>query len=184
MLNIIGSMSIINVIDVKSFVLFVVELRVFLANFHSTTTTIFHLIVNYYCERSKASFELLSAAALTTEKVNAPKYQLGNINKIFPSVLPSASCLTLKFSRQQRRCRSRPPRQSDVDDNKSVCCLSSQIFIHFSEEVLNAFSALHIYQKGFSLIVLRFLECADNELIHKITEGTSHLRGQTSKFHT
>ena len=34
---------------------------------------------------------------MTTEKINTPKYQSGNINKIVPSVLPSASCLTLKF---------------------------------------------------------------------------------------
>ena len=51
-----------------------------------------------------------------------------------------------------------------------------------SEEVLDAFWALHIYQKEFSLIFLRFLERADSELIHKITEGTSHLGEKTSKF--
>ena len=67
-----------------------------MTNFHPTTTTILHLTVNY-CERSKANFELLLAAELTKEKINAQKYQSQNINKIVPSVLPSASCLTLKF---------------------------------------------------------------------------------------
>ena len=33
--------------------------------------------------------------------------------------------LNIKISRQKRRCRSRPPRQSDVRDDKNVCCLSS-----------------------------------------------------------
>ena len=66
-----------------------------LTNFHPTTTKILQLTVNY-CERSKGNLERLLAAVLTTEKITAPKYQSGNINKIFPSVLPSASCLTLK----------------------------------------------------------------------------------------
>ena len=94
----------------------------FLTNFHPTTTTGLHLTVNYYCERSKANFDRLLAAALTTKKINCPKYQSGNINKIVPSALASASC---KISRQKRRCRSKPPRQSDVRDDKNVCCLSS-----------------------------------------------------------
>ena len=45
------------------------------------------LTVNYYCERSKANFDRLLAAALTTKKINCPKYQSGNINKIVPSAL-------------------------------------------------------------------------------------------------
>ena len=149
-----------------------------MTNFHPTTTTILHLTVNY-CERSKANFERLLATALKTEKINAPKYQSQNINKIVPSVLPSASCLTLKLlrtiksefrtsfsrgidnrkdqrskipvtkykqnsavcvaervllnikiSRQKRRCRSRPPRQSDVRDEKKRLLLKLSIISH------------------------------------------------------
>ena len=41
--------------------------------------------------------------------------------------------LPIKISRQKRRCRSRPPRQSDVRDDKNVCCLSSLFRIYERE---------------------------------------------------
>ena len=105
----------------------------FLTNFHPTTTTGLHLTVNYYCERSKANFDRLLAAALTTKKINCPKYQSGNINKIVPSALASARVLlNIKISRQKRRCRSKPPRQSDVrDDSCNVTNLVSRVYSAF-----------------------------------------------------
>jgi len=35
--------------------------------------------------------------------------------------------LNIKISRQKRRCRSRPPRQTDVWDDKNVCWLKLSI---------------------------------------------------------
>ena len=101
----------------------------FLTNFHPTTTTGLHLTVNYYCERSKANFDRLSAAALTTKKINCPKYQSGNIKQNSAVCVGERVLLNIKISRQKRRCRSKPPRQSDVRDDKNVCCLSSLIVV-------------------------------------------------------
>ena len=66
------TLRLLNVIDVKS--TFRSWTEDFVTNF-LPTTTILHPTVNYYCERSKANFERLLAAALTTEKINPPKYQ-------------------------------------------------------------------------------------------------------------
>ena len=38
------------------------------------------------------------------------------------SWLKNVACLSSLFSRQKRRCRSRPPRQSDFCDDKHVSC--------------------------------------------------------------
>ena len=99
----------------------------FLTNFHPTTTTILHLTVNYYCERSKANFERLLAAALTTEKDQRSKIPVRKYKQNSAVCVGERVLLNIKISRQKRRCRSRPPRQSDVRDDKNVCCLSSLI---------------------------------------------------------
>ena len=50
----------------------------------------------------------------------------------FPVCVAERVLLNIKISRRKRRCRSRPPRQSDIRDDKNVCCLSSLMLTQYS----------------------------------------------------
>ena len=92
--------------------------------------------------------------------------------------------LAIKISRPKRHCRSRPPPQSDIRDDKNICCLTHHIFctniislssflgtkIFLSNEtsldVLNVYKYIYIhpftktllFQKYISIFYILFIE--------------------------
>ena len=134
-LNFISSMSIINVIDVISFVLFLVELsifwRIFIQQQQQNSSSDSKLLLWAIKSEFRTSFSRgIDNRKDQRSKIPVSKYEQNSAVCVADLVL-----LNLKISRQKRRCRPRPLRKSDVRDDKNVCCLSSLKILHYPPSI-------------------------------------------------